>query len=340
MHTRYYLTHPVLIWLMLMILLLFAMLVVGGITRLTDSGLSMVEWRLLMGAIPPLTDGEWQRIFALYQQSPEGSLVNRGLSLAGFKWIFFWEYLHRLMGRLLGLVYIVPMLWFAWCRQLAVTTSTSTSTSTAIPAIYIVLLILGAAQGGIGWWMVQSGLVDAPQVAPYRLAVHLGLALLIFALLVWTLCDGLYGRAHRPRGLPALTLTCVAVTIVAGALLAGNHGGLIYNEYPLMGEGFLPIEYGFYGWADPFINPASAQFHHRWLAALTLLLVGRLAWRVRHTDYGDRGGVMLALVVTQFGLGILTLLFAVPFTLAILHQAVAALLLASVIWLCHGLCRD
>ena len=323
---------PVLIWLLTMTALLFGMLLVGGITRLTDSGLSMVEWRLLMGAIPPLTEAEWQRLFALYQQSPEGSQVNPGLDLAGFKAIFFWEYIHRLMGRLLGLVYIVPMLWFAWQRQL--------SPTSPVPPRYIILLLLGAAQGGIGWWLVQSGLVDVPQVAPYRLAVHLGLALLIFGVLVWLVCDGVYGTARRPRGIPALTLAIVGVTMLAGALVAGSHGGLLYNEYPLMGDGLLPVEYGFYGWGDPFVNPATTQFHHRWLAALAVITVGLLARQAWRAGYGGRGGLMLAAVFAQFILGLLTLLYAVPFTLAILHQGMAAILLATVVWVCHALSKQ
>ncbi|MCG8624769.1 MAG: COX15/CtaA family protein [Proteobacteria bacterium] len=336
------------LWLGGVAVLVFGMVVVGGITRLTDSGLSMVEWRPLMGAFPPITDSEWQRLFALYQQSPEGRLINPNLSLAGFKWIFFWEYMHRLLGRVIGLVYAVPMLWFAWRGELATMHSHQPPHQHVryrfrLPWRYGFIFLLGAAQGVIGWWMVKSGLVDVPEVAPYRLAVHLGLALLILALLIWGLCDCVYGSAPAPRlippSLPAIVFILLAITILAGGLVAGLGGGLVYNQYPLMGTGFIPPEYGFNGWRDPFTNPPTSQFHHRWLAAITAISIVCLAWRTWRVGLWGRGGVMVIAVACQFILGILAVLYAVPFHLAILHQAVAAVLLASVVWGCHGLAK-
>lgn len=359
------------LWLGCVALLVFGILIIGGITRLTDSGLSMVEWRPLMGILPPLSDGEWQRLFALYQQSPEGRLINPNLSLGGFKWIFFWEYVHRLLARFIGIAYAVPMVWFAWRGQLATMHHQHPHQNLIahhrfgrfrLPWRYGFILVLGAAQGGIGWWMVKSGLVDVPEVAPYRLAIHLGLALLILAFLIWTLCDCVYGSVSAPApaprlispslvpapapalslippSLPAIVLILLAITILAGGLVAGLKGGLVYNQYPLMGRGLIPPEYGFYGWSDPFLNPPTSQFHHRWLAAITAIGVVCLAWRAWRVGLWGRGGLMLLAVVSQFILGILAVLQAVPFHLALLHQGGAGVLLASVVWGCHGLAK-
>ena len=309
------------IWLLGVAGLVFAIISIGGITRLTESGLSMVEWRVLMGVLPPLSADEWARVFALYQQSPEYQHINQGMTLSGFKWIFFWEYLHRLMGRLVGIAYAVPLLYFYWRGYIP---------RTFLPR-FLLLLALGASQGVIGWWMVKSGLVDSPQVAPYRLATHLGLALVILGILVWTLADLHRGRAKFPPLSANITIIILAITILAGALVAGLNGGLIYNEYPLMDGNFIPPEYGFYGWKDSFQNPASAQFHHRWLGALSLFAVLNL-W---HKSKGKSANVLLALVIAQFLLGITTLLYQVPLALGVLHQAGAAMLLISVLWVAH-----
>ena len=309
------------IWLLGLAGLVFAMVSIGGITRLTESGLSMVEWRVLMGVLPPLHAGEWARVFALYQQSPEYQHINQGMTLSAFQWIFFWEYLHRLMGRLVGIAYAVPLCYFYWQGRIP----------RAFLPRFVLLLVLGASQGIIGWWMVKSGLVDAPQVAPYRLAIHLGLALVILGMLVWTLADLHRGRAKLPPLNASITIAILAITILAGALVAGLNGGLIYNEYPRMGGNFIPSEYGFYGWGDSFENPASAQFHHRWLGALSLCAVLWL-W---HQTKGRSANIMLVLVIAQFLLGITTLLYQVPLVLGVLHQAGAALLLISVLWVAH-----
>lgn len=315
------------IWLLLMAGLVAIMVVIGGITRLTGSGLSMVEWRPLMGTLPPLSEAEWNRVYALYKQSPEYDKINFGLDMAGFKHIFFWEYFHRLWGRLLGIAFALPLLWFA-AKQM-------------IPAGYgrrlLILLVLGGSQGVIGWWMVKSGLSQDATVSQYRLATHLGMALLIFSLLIWVALDLRDGQSQRPSGHGLGSLIMVAVTILAGALVAGMDAGLLYNEYPLMGEGLVPVEYGDEGWRDAFENPASAQFHHRWLAALTFVAVLALALRM-HVKPGLRlrAYMVLATISAQFIIGIFTLLNGVPVWLGGLHQAGAVALLASVLWLLHG----
>ena len=319
---------PIVTWLLLMALLVAVMVVIGGVTRLTGSGLSMIEWRPLLGTLPPMSTAEWDRVFNLYKASPEYDILNYGMNLADFKAIFFWEYFHRLWGRFLGVAFALPLLGF-WLAG-------------RIPAGFgvrlVVLLALGGFQGVIGWWMVKSGLSEDASVSQYRLATHLGTALVIFSLLVWTALDIRDGKSALPRGHAAATISIVAVTILAGALVAGMDAGLLYNEYPLMGSGFVPVEYGEQGLLDPFENPASAQFHHRWIAIVAVLAVLRLAFNAKKAKNGWVPAYFaVAAVALQFLLGITTLLHGVPVALGGLHQAGAVVLLGSVIWISHGL---
>ena len=313
-------------WLFGMAILVAIMVVIGGVTRLTGSGLSMVEWRPLMGTLPPLNAAEWQRVFDLYRASPEYDQLNYGMDLAGFKGIFFWEYFHRLWGRLLGLAFGLPLLVLLITRR--------------VPFGYAgrltALLCLGGFQGVIGWWMVKSGLTEVASVSQYRLAVHLGTALVIFSLLLWSGLDLIYQPSRRPTGHTMGSLMLIAITILAGALVAGMDAGLLYNEYPLMGDGLLPVEYGEAGTWDAFENPASAQFHHRWIAALTFAAV--LALGVRAWRDGSKwlGGAVLGAVTLQFLLGIATLLHGVPVSLGGMHQAGAVILLGSAMMLAHA----
>lgn len=315
------------VWLFVMAALVFTMVVVGGITRLTGSGLSMVEWRPLMGILPPMNSAEWQRVYELYQASPEYIHVNTNIGLEGFKTIFFWEYVHRVLGRLIGLAFALPLAIFALRRMIP----------SGFGLRLTILLALGGFQGLIGWWMVKSGLVADPEVSQYRLATHLGTALLILGLLVWTALDLKDGVARAPRGHTAGILGLLAITIIAGAFVAGMDAGKLYNEYPLMGDGLVPIEYGELGAVDAFENPASAQFHHRILAVIMVLGVITLWRKAKAAGLTLRGNAMLAVVTAQFLLGIMTLLYAVPVSLGTLHQAGAALLLASLVWVAHGL---
>ena len=316
-------------WLFCMAGLVAMMVFIGGVTRLTGSGLSMVEWRPLMGILPPLSEAEWMRVFTLYQASPEFNEINSDMSLAGFKVIFFWEYVHRVWGRMLGFAFILPLIYF-WVRQM-------------IPHGYrlkfIGLMILGGMQGVIGWWMVKSGLIDNPAVSQYRLATHLSMALLIFVLLVWCGMNIAYGRAGMPRGHGAASFVLLSITIVAGAFVAGLDGGLVYNEYPMMGEGLVPVEYGEAGLSDPFENPASAQFHHRILALIAVAAIIGLWVIARKNGLGITAHLMLACVAGQFALGLTTLLLYVPVWAGALHQLGAVLLLGSVTIVLHQLSR-
>ncbi len=331
---RAHITHPqatdrIVLWLFIMAGLVAMMVVIGGITRLTESGLSMVEWRPLIGALPPLTDAEWQRVFGLYQQTPEFNIMNADMDLAGFKLIFFWEYFHRLWGRMLGIAFVLPLVWF-WIRR-------------QIPQGYHLplagLLCLGGLQGVVGWWMVASGLVDNPAVSQYRLASHLSLALVIFALLIWTGLNLNYGRVKRPGGHSLATIALTALTIIAGAFVAGMDAGLLYNEYPFMGEGLLPVEYGEQGLSDPFENPASAQFHHRWIAVFAVLAVFGLGRQALRAGVRMPAMVMVTAGGCQFLLGLTTLLMGVPVWAGAMHQAGAVFLLASILVTSHALCR-
>ena len=316
-------------WLFCMAGLVAMMVFIGGVTRLTGSGLSMVEWRPLMGILPPLSEAEWMRVFTLYQASPEFNEINSDMSLAGFKVIFFWEYVHRVWGRMLGFAFILPLIYF-WVKQM-------------IPHGYrlkfIGLMILGGMQGVIGWWMVKSGLIDNPAVSQYRLATHLSMALLIFVLLVWCGMNIAYGRAGMPRGHGAASFVLLSITIVAGAFVAGLDGGLVYNEYPMMGVGLVPVEYGEAGLSDPFENPASAQFHHRILALIAVAAIIGLWVIARKNGLGITAHLMLACVAGQFALGLTTLLLYVPVWAGALHQLGAVLLLGSVTIVLHQLSR-
>ena len=329
-NTKLMTSKPIAIWLFIMALLVAMMVVIGGVTRLTGSGLSMVEWRPLIGTLPPLSQAEWLRVFNLYQASPEYNEINFGMSLAEFKTIFFWEYFHRLWGRLLGLAFGLPLLYFAMRKM--------------IPDGYrtplLVLLVLGGMQGVIGWWMVKSGLVADPTVSQYRLATHLSMALFIYGLLLWTGFNLAYGKAARPSGHLMGVVGIVSATIIAGAFVAGMDAGLLYNEYPLMGESLVPVEYGEEGLSDPFDNPASAQFHHRWIAVLAVIGVLSI-WRRAHRQraLAKRGALVGAIVLGQFTLGIITLLNGVPVWMGAAHQLGAVLLLGATLWCVHGLSR-
>ena len=319
---------PIATWLFIMAILVAMMVVIGGVTRLTGSGLSMVEWRPLIGTLPPLSHEEWMRVFTLYQQSPEYNDINFGMSLSEFKLIFFWEYFHRLWGRLLGIAFALPLIYFIVRRLIP----------QGYQPMLIILLVLGGMQGVIGWWMVKSGLVENPAVSQYRLATHLGMALFIYSLLLWTSFNLFYGKTNGLKGHLAGVVGLIGITIIAGAFVAGMDAGLLYNEYPLMGDGLVPYEYGEMGLADAFENPASAQFHHRWIAVLAVigvLTLWRRAYQLPHLRV--RGHVVGIIVMCQFLLGIITLLNGVPVWMGAAHQLGAVLLLGAALWCAHGL---
>jgi heme a synthase len=318
-------------WLFACCAMIFVMLLIGGITRLTESGLSITEWQPIGGAVPPLGQADWQSLFDQYRASPQYAEINQGMDLAGFKTIFWWEYVHRLWGRLIGFVFLLPLVWFVARRRIP---------RALVPWLFLIFL-LGGMQGAVGWWMVASGLDQGPWVSAYRLSLHLGFALLLYAAMLW-----LALRLWRPpprAGAPApfaiagLGILLLAfVTILAGGFVAGTHAGLIYNEFPTMGDGLVPPDYrnpalGFL--RNAFENPAAIQLHHRILASTTLVTVlAFAAWLIaRLPSLRGEALALGAMVLLQFALGLSTLLLQVPLPLAVLHQAGAALLLTLAI---------
>jgi cytochrome c oxidase assembly protein subunit 15 len=316
-------------WLLVSAFMVFLMIIIGGITRLTGSGLSMVEWRPLFGFLPPMSDLEWTRVFELYKLSPEYILKNNGIELSEFKKIFFWEYLHRLWGRLIGIVFIIPFFIFLFFKQLPKQISNK----------IFIILALGSLQGVIGWWMVKSGLVNDPSVSQYRLAIHLSNALLILFLLVWTFLDTKEGYSSIKFNFSFFVFLILSTTIIAGAFVAGMDAGLMYNEYPLMGDGLVPENYGEYKILDPFENPASAQFHHRHLALLTMVSILIYCYKSYNNNNDLKSkkiAIFLSCVVCfQFLLGVITLINMVPVHLGVLHQTGAVILFLGLAALMH-----
>jgi cytochrome c oxidase assembly protein subunit 15 len=326
-------------WLMLCCAMIFAMVVLGGVTRLTGSGLSMVEWDPLFGVVPPLNEQQWEAVFAKYRASPEYQKVNIGMGLEGFKSIYWFEFAHRLLGRFIGVVFLLPLLYFAARRIL----------NRALATRLGVAFILGGLQGVLGWYMVKSGLVDQPQVSQYRLTAHLSLALLIYAYLVWLLLDLLFPRPARSaiaaglRRAAAGVLAIAVLTMVSGGFVAGLKAGHAYNTFPQMGGQWLPPAGWMLepGWRNLFENIATVQFDHRVLAMLTLAsIVAFWVYALRHAlPGGARLGTHLLLVtgLVQVGMGIGTLLLHVPVALAAAHQAGALTLLSVALFVVHRL---
>ena len=318
-------------WLYTTIFMVILMILIGGITRLTDSGLSMVEWRPIWGFLPPISNEEWKRVFSLYMSSPEYILKNQGMSIIEFKEIFFWEYFHRLWGRLIGIVFVIPLIIFYLFNKIP----------NSILLKLLMIMFLGSVQAIIGWWMVKSGLVNDPTVSQYRLAVHLSNALLILFLLIWTLLEFKNGRSRIKLDFSFLIFSFLFTTIIAGAFVAGMDAGLMYNEYPLMGYNLIPENYGEYGFLDPFENPASAQFHHRHIALFTTICILIYCYR-NYTQSSDKivkkcSLFMSIIVCFQFLLGILTLINMVPVYLGALHQTGAVILFISLTTIMHRL---
>jgi heme a synthase len=330
---------PVVAWLLLTAVMVFAMAVIGAITRLTESGLSMVEWRPLIGALPPLSDADWQALFAEYRATPEFQKLNAWMGLDDFKAIFWWEYIHRLWGRLIGLVFALPLVWFWWKGRLA----------SWLKPWLLLALVLGGLQGAVGWWMVVSGLVDDPYVSHFRLATHLGLAVLVYGL-VLALAErlSLAPKLPVPSWLkivsPALAASALVV-IISGALVAGLDAGLLYNTFPLMGDSWIPDEVRHAGDASAFLsNPAAVQFLHRWLAKTlaAAILVFWIFARREPLAPSQRNplDLLAAMAAVQVALGILTLLLQVPIALAAAHQAGAFVLFGLAVWTAGRLRRN
>jgi cytochrome c oxidase assembly protein subunit 15 len=320
--------------------MVFVTLIVGGVTRLTHSGLSIAEWKPLVGALPPLSHTDWLELFTRYQQTPEFIQRNHDMTLDGFKFIFWWEWTHRLSGRLTGVVFFFPYLWFLLKGVLRG------------PLAFKVFgfFILGGLQGAMGWYMVKSGLVDDPRVSQYRLAAHLGLAFLIFGLMLWTALDILQPRKSRrwrdggfTYQLGVILTGLVFVMVLSGALVAGIRAGLAYNTFPLMNGRFAPPELFMLEpwWQNFFSNMATVQFDHRLIAWALMAVIPWFAWRVAHEQPLARlaAGLLVVWLAVQVTLGIATLLARVPVDLAAMHQAGAMVLFGLLLWNRHLLQR-
>jgi cytochrome c oxidase assembly protein subunit 15 len=313
-------------WLLLVAALVLALVLVGGATRLTESGLSIVEWRPVMGVLPPLSPDAWQAEFEKYQTIPQ-YLQNLGMTLGEFKSIFWWEWTHRLLGRLVGIAYLLPFVWFLWRGWI----------SPALRPRLWLIFGLGALQGAVGWWMVASGLTERVEVSQYRLATHLLLACLIYVALLWTA----QRPAHRAIELPArLRVTALAVLVLVlmqiylGAIVAGLRAGLVYNTWPPIDGGLVPdagrLLFEAPWWRNFFENPLTAQFDHRVVAYVLFIVVTLHAVDVvRSSGWTVAMGALGILLATtaQVMLGVATLLYQAPIDLALLHQATALIVL-------------
>ena len=334
-------------WLLFCAAVIFGMILLGGVTRLTNSGLSMVEWKPLVGVIPPLSQEAWMETFEKYKQFPEYQKVNRGMSLDAFKVIFMYEYLHRVLGRLIGVIFFFPMVYF-WIKG---------KLRPGLPPKLVVLFFLGGLQGLLGWYMVKSGLVSNPRVSQYRLTAHLGVAVLIYAYMLWLSLELLLVRREHaigsrltragPLGRYALLLVgLVYFMILTGGLVAGTRAGLAYPTWPLMGDSFVPP--GLYSmtpaWLSVFEDVTTIQFNHRMFAYALVVLIGVFIVRVMRSDHSRSASVAIALLgaatALQVMLGISTLLLQVPVVVAAAHQGGAVLLLSTSIYCAHILCRQ
>lgn len=328
------------LWLLVCCGLIFCLVVLGGVTRLTRSGLSMVEWDPIMGVVPPLNQAQWEETFKKYRQFPEYQKVNRAMTLTEFKFIFWIEYAHRLLGRTIGVAFLLPFLYFLIRRRVG---------RRLIPKL-IVIFLLGGLQGLLGWYMVKSGLVDKPQVSPYRLTAHLAMAVTIYGYILWVALGLLFpkaensGQAFRPvRRLGLAVTTLVCLMILSGGFVAGTKAGFAFNTFPLMNgrlipEGVLamtPI------WLNFFENIATVQFDHRIIAYLLCIVVPAFWYRVNKAPLHSRARIashaLLAMLAIQLFLGIMTLVLVVPVPLAAAHQASALLLFTIALSVNHAL---
>ena len=327
-------------WLFVCCGFVFAIVVVGGITRLTHSGLSIVQWQPVAGVVPPLDDAEWQAEFARYKTSPEYRERNFDMTLAGFKSIFWWEYGHRLLGRFIGVVFLLPFLWFLARRAI----------SPPIAWRLAGIFALGGLQGALGWFMVKSGLVDDPRVSSVRLAAHLGTAFLIYAAMLWLalgLATGFRRREPRPARVRAAVLAAmVFVMVLTGALVAGIHAGSAYNTWPTMNGDFMPPGLWVIDpwWVNLVNNITLVQLDHRLLAYAIAVVAFTLAWRVltdRSSDAKERrwAWALAIAVALQVAAGITTLVMHVPLPLAALHQSGALIVFTCALGLLHALTR-
>lgn len=325
-------------WLFGMCALLFVMIVVGGLTRLTDSGLSIVEWRPVTGMIPPLTEAQWLAEMDKYRAIPEYQVQNRGMSLEAFKVIYWWEWSHRFLGRLIGLAFAIPFLIFFFTRRI----------ERALVPRLVLMFALGGAQGALGWFMVMSGLSERLDVSQYRLTAHLGLAFVIFAFILWTAFDLITRAPSKPAPqlhplaqATAFFAALVYLQILLGGFVAGLDAGFTYNTWPLMDGKLVPD--GLFALSPSFVNffenVTTVQFQHRLLAYVIVAIAGVIWWHSRALpqDLRRRADLIAAAVLAQVALGVWTLVAVVPVTLGAAHQAGAVILFTLALWQAHGL---
>jgi len=330
-------------WLLVCCALVFAMVVVGGVTRLTRSGLSIVEWQPVMGTLPPLSEPQWQEVFDKYKLTPEYQKVNHGMSLDQFKGIFWWEFFHRLLGRMIGLVFFIPLLYFILRAKI----------DRGLATRLVVIFLLGGLQGAVGWWMVKSGLIDDPRVSHVRLSIHLGIAFLIYAAMLWTALDLLAPVQPAATSVATRRLSrygkglCALIFLMAlsGGLVAGTRAGYAYNTFPLMNGHVIPPEILMLEpWWENFLhNMATVQFNHRVIAWALMVLIPAFWLMSRRERIGGRArfaaDLLLAMLGVQVALGLTTLLLSVPIPVAAAHQAGALLLFSLALWSAHELSR-
>jgi len=331
------------IWLLVCCAVIFGMIILGGVTRLTGSGLSMVEWAPIMGILPPLNQAEWQETFLLYQQFPEYQLKNFHMSLEDFKSIFWFEYGHRLLGRSIGMIFLLPFLFFLFRGKI----------EKALTPKLIVMFVLGGLQGLMGWYMVKSGLVNDPHVSQYRLTAHLGLAVVIYTYMFWVALGLLYPKINDTSNntdnkiarLSLIITAAIIITILSGGFVAGTRAGFAFNTFPLMDGQLIPA--GLFEltpvWHNFFENIVTVQFDHRVLATLLFLIIPTFWFKTGKMDLQPlaRTGshLLLAALALQITLGISTLLLVVPVALATAHQAGAIVLLTAALFVSQQLRR-
>ena len=321
---------PLMIWLLLLTIMVFLIVVIGGLTRLTDSGLSMVDWRPLLGTIPPLNQSQWLKVFNDYQQTPEFIYVNKNMTLDEFKYIFWWEWFHRFFARLIGIVFIFPFFYFYFKRYL----------NSFFYKRFAIIFGLGLVQATVGWWMVKSGLQNDPYVSPYRLTFHLSNAIIIYALLLWTSIEYFHLKSinfiniKSKKFLILTSIILVFITILSGGFMAGSHAGQSFNTYPLMNGKIIPddIYLAEMGILNLFENTVTINFNHRWIATLTFVYTFSLFLYLfisKITELQKSIIVLVLLILSlQFFLGVMALLSNVAIQYASLHQTNSLLLLS------------
>jgi cytochrome c oxidase assembly protein subunit 15 len=333
----------VIIWLLSGCLLLFMMVIVGGITRLTNSGLSMTDWHLVTDTFPPLTEEKWSHAFEEYKKFPEYQKINihNDFTLSDYKFIYFWEWFHRFIGRIIGLAFIVPFVYFLFKKRL----------STATIKKCVVLLFMGGFQGFLGWFMVRSGLIDNPDVSHFRLALHLTFAFITFAYTLWVALDLIYPNRSKViiplRNLARVALVFLVIQIIYGGFVAGLNAGLIHNHWPLMSDGQFIHDSVFIEKSTLFLNliegKSGVQFVHRTMAYVVVGLILALYFTSRKhllTVLQKRGIKALVIIVfLQFTLGVFTLLYGVPLWLGLIHQVMAFILLTAMTFSLHKLSK-